>query len=1404
MRRMFLARFLFTTFVLVLVFAGRSLLAQDEPAPLITETVDESRLITLSGNTRPEARAKYDRGPVADDFLMEHLLLLLKRSPEQQQKLNQLIDQLHDSSSPIFHQWLTNREFGKRFGAAKSDRDTVTSWLKLHGFTVNVNYANNLLIDFSGTAAQVRETFHTEIHNLDVNGVKHIANMSDPQIPAALAPAMIGVVSLNDFPPHATYKPRANYTVSENGTQQYLVVPGDLATIYNLNPLFSQGISGQKQTLTVIEDTDVYSTADWSSFRSVFGLSSYREGSLIEIHPQPSSGSNNCSDPGAVYPAEVEAIVDAEYAAASAPSAAIIVASCASTTTFGGLIALQNLLNRSSLPPALVSMSYGVCEAANGASSNAAFNSTFEQAVTEGVSVFVSAGDNSAVFCDRYDDAAVLGIGVNGWASSPHAVAVGGTDFGDTFAGTNDTYWSIGNSATYESALSYVPEIPWNDSCGSSLIAKFNGFGSTYGSNGFCNSSKGETNFLTTTGGGGGPSGCATGTPTVSGVVSGTCAGWKKPSYQSVLGNPNDGVRDLPDIALFAANGVWLHAYPFCYSGPGGVDCTEIPVNWPSAGGTSFAAPIMAGIQALVNQKTGERQGNPNFVYYKLAAKQYGTKGDKGCNSTLGNGVASSCIFYDVTQGDNDVDCTVTAEFGNNNCYLPSGEYGVLSTSKSAYQPAFVATTGWDFATGIGTVNALNLVNDWVTGAVDFSMSTSDSVNISQGGTVGSTITISRVNGFTEDISLTASGLPSGVTAAFDPNPASTSSTLTLTASSGAAVGTATVTITGQSGQQTAVTSFSLTVKAAVPNFSLSAYPGAVTIAKGGAAGQTVITVVPVNGFSGAVTLTSSGVPSGVRASFSSNPTGSSSTLSLTAASTASSGTATVSITGTAGNLKHNTTIQLTVTALPTYTLSASPNNVSLSQTGKGTSTITITPLNGFNGDVTLSASGLPSAVTAAFGKNPTTTSSTLTFTAGAAATPGTSTVTITGKSGSLAETTTLSLRVTPAYTVSANPTILSVEQGTTANSTITITPMNGFDGSVNLSASGLPNGVTATFVSNPATTSSTLKLTASLTASTGAATVTVTGTSGSLAQTTTIKVTVTPAPNFALSVKSSNLSINQAGQGTNTITITPKNGFSSAVSLSASGLPKGVTASFRPNPATATSTLILTAAATAPTGSVSITINGTSGSLSHNCTIKLTINAGLTLTASPDTVSIVQGTSGGTTIIISPENGFVTLSASGLPHGVTANFNPNPGLSTALLTFSATTTAAEGQSTVTITGIEGALTANTSITLDVHAVGSFNLMASPSPLTVAQDSSGTTTISVIPADGFDQKVSLVAGGLPSGVTASFGANPTSSSSSLTVKVSGSASLGLSTITVIGSFKNLSSELGIGLIVQSP
>jgi subtilase family serine protease len=674
---------------------------------LVTGAIDDAHTVTLFGNTRPEAKLTNDRGMLPDSQPIAHMQLLLKRPAETDAALDRLIADQYNRASPRFHQWLTPEEFGASFGPADDDIKAVTDWLESRGFTVNGVPAGKMVIDFSGNAGQIRGAFHTEMHRYDVKGVSHIANRSDPRIPAALSGVVAGIVSLHDFRPHTNFKPRSDYTFSSGGSAYQAVVPGDLAKIYNLTPLFSAGISGQGQTIVAIEDTNVYSTTDWSTFRSTFGLSSYSSGSLTQVQP---SGSMSCSSPGTVSGAESEAELDVEWASAGAPSAKIELASCKDTsTTFGGLIALENLLNSSSVP-AIVSISYGECEAENGATANAAYNTTYKQGVAEGTSVFVSSGDEGAASCDADLTKATHGIGVSGFASTPYNVAVGGTDFGDTYAGTTSTYWSTTNSATYESALSYVPEIPWNDSCASVLISTKSGYSVPYGTSGFCNSTTGKADYLTTASGSGGPSGCATGSPSKTGIVGGSCKGYAKPSWQSLTGVPSDGVRDMPDVSLFAANGVWGHYYVFCDSDTrdGGASCTGAPSGWSGAGGTSFASPILAAIQALVNQKQGAKQGLPNPVYYSLAATEYGNGGLANCNSTSGNAVSSTCIFYDVTLGDMDVNCT-----GTTNCYRPSSTNGVLSTSSSSYSTASGTGAGWDFATGIGSLNAANLVNNW-------------------------------------------------------------------------------------------------------------------------------------------------------------------------------------------------------------------------------------------------------------------------------------------------------------------------------------------------------------------------------------------------------------------------------------------------------------------------------------------------------------------------------------------------------------------------------------------------------------------------------------------------------------------------------------------------------------------
>ncbi|MGD0988890.1 MAG: protease pro-enzyme activation domain-containing protein [Candidatus Sulfotelmatobacter sp.] len=313
--------------------------------------------------------------------------------------------------------------------------------------------------------------------------------------------------------------------------------------------------------------------------------------------------------------------------------------------------------------------------------------------------------------------------------------------------------------------------------------------------------------------------------------------------------------------------------------------------------------------------------------------------------------------------------------------------------------------------------------------------------------------------------------------------------------------------------------------------------------------------------------------------------------------------------------------------ATPSFTLSDSPSSLTITQGSSGTSTITVTDVNGFSGSVTLAASGLPSGVTATFGTNPTTGTSVLTLTASATATTGTSTVTITGTSGSLTATTTVSLTVnssaTPTFSVSASPTSVTVTQGSSGTSTITVTSTGGFNSATTLSASGLPSGVTATFSTNPVTppangsATSTLTLTASASATVGTATVTITGTSGSTSHSTTISLTVNASsgtPNFTLSLSPSSFTIDDNGSVSTTLTVTSVNGFHSAVTLSVNEFPTDVSATASANPVTPPAngstkvTITWTATRRAPTGSTTFELIGTSGSLTNEIPVTITV----------------------------------------------------------------------------------------------------------------------------------------------------------------------------------------------------
>ncbi|MGA3213383.1 MAG: Ig-like domain repeat protein, partial [Terriglobales bacterium] len=678
----------------------------------ITATPDDSVLTTLKGNLNPLATAKYDRGVVSDSLPMQHMFLLLQRSPEQQQMLTAVIDGQKNRRSELYHHWLTPVQFGSHFGPASSDIAVVTTWLQSHGFKIDEVTKGRTAVIFSGTAGQVRSAFHTEIHNLEVNGESHIANMTEPMIPAALAPVVRGFLSLNNFfpkpmlqnvsrlqrdpktgkfhqvsgiPPAATLstasrKPKSDITCpdcSGTGATYYLVGPQDFYTIYNENPLLAAGITGAGSTIAVIEETDV-NPADVTSFRSQFALPAYA------TPPNSTQGGVNylfgadgvfCTDPGILTDGEeTEADVDVQWAGTTAPNAIVDFVSCATTSTTSGIflsaqyiiddLAPQSPANPLSPPVSAMSLSYGECEYNAGSSNTAAVAALWEQAAAQGQTVSVSSGDSGSLGCDQDSLYATSagGASVNSLGSSIYNVAAGGTDFSDYYSTSEyttapNTWWNTAESSSsngYSSALSYVPEVPWGGYCSNNLTVSFWEYLGLCAEIGLCGATpEALCNTVYTTGyyefGYAEPVGGGGGVSVYNNI----------PTWQAVYGvgaagnNTSTAFRNLPDISMFASSGWWYHALVFCQSDA--ATCSNYDSDGLSlaAGGTSFVAPQIAGLMGLVVQATGANQGPANYNLYGLAAQEYGvpggTFGGAACSgSGLGAGVGSNCIFQDI------------------------------------------------------------------------------------------------------------------------------------------------------------------------------------------------------------------------------------------------------------------------------------------------------------------------------------------------------------------------------------------------------------------------------------------------------------------------------------------------------------------------------------------------------------------------------------------------------------------------------------------------------------------------------------------------------------------------------------------------------------------------------------
>jgi uncharacterized membrane protein len=509
-------------------------------------------------------------------------------------------------------------------------------------------------------------------------------------------------------------------------------------------------------------------------------------------------------------------------------------------------------------------------------------------------------------------------------------------------------------------------------------------------------------------------------------------------------------------------------------------------------------------------------------------------------------------------------------------------------------------------------------------GTPDYAVAASPaSQSVVQGSGTSYTVTVTPSGGFTSTVGFSVSGLPAGAAATF--NPASVagsgSSTMAVTTNSTTPTGSYPLTITGTSGTLTHTALVTLVVTAPVaPDFSLSASPASQTVTQGSGTSYTA-TVTPSGGFTGTVTFSASGLPTGAAATF--NPASvagsGSSTMSVTTSSTTPTGSYALTITGTSGTLTHNTLVTLVVNPPPNFALSASPASQSVVQGASTSYTVTVTPSGGFTGTVSFSPSGLPTGASATF--NPASVagsgSSTMSVTTSSTTPTGSYPLTITGTSGTLSHTASVTLIVTaaatPNFTLSASPSSQTVTQGASTSYTVTITPSGGFTGSVTFSASGLPAGAAASFAPNPATSTSSMTVTTATTTPAGSYPLTITGVSGTLSHTASVTLVVTAAGagNFSLSATPASQSIPAGASTTYTINVTRTGGFTGGVTLSATGVPAGATATFSPNPATgASSTLTVATSGTTPVNTFTITVTGTSGTLSHTTTVSLTVTA--------------------------------------------------------------------------------------------------------------------------------------------------------------------------------------------------
>lgn len=590
--------------------------------------VESSHVVGLKGNVHGLARAEFDQGRADGSKLLRGLSLVFKPSPAQQSDLDALLVQQQERRSPNYHKWLTPGQFADRFGMSRNDIQKVDSWLQSQGFTVTRVANSRNQIFFEGTIAQVESAFHTEIHNYLVEGEMHFANATEPSVPAALS-GTLGLQHLHNFQPRARAKTRvvpalgASAHFTSHLTGDHFLAPADFATIYDVNAFYTGGFDGAGQKIAVVGQSAV-SLTDIDNFRAAASLAKNDPTVMLE----PNTGiSTKCSGD------EGESDLDLEWSGGVAKNASIIFiyaglvsGDTCSLRTFGAFDALQYAIDKNLAP--IISNSYGNCESAVGNAFALTLQSLAKQANAQGQTIFSASGDSGAADCDFKVTSATKGLAVDIPAAIPEVTGVGGTEFDPTVdvAGTltgtppnssagATTYWSgtTNSTDTLPSALSYIPEVGWNDSA---LDIQNNG--------------------------------------TISASGGGASIYFQKPYWQAATGVPGDNFRDVPDISINASAD--HDGYLFCSEDGATTPSCAIGFrdntpqhNLTVVGGTSAGAPTMSGILALLNQFMGitppKGSGNVNPMVYRLFSNY-------------------PAAFNDVTSGNNIVPCTA----GTPNC----------------------------------------------------------------------------------------------------------------------------------------------------------------------------------------------------------------------------------------------------------------------------------------------------------------------------------------------------------------------------------------------------------------------------------------------------------------------------------------------------------------------------------------------------------------------------------------------------------------------------------------------------------------------------------------------------------------------------------------------------------------